>query len=280
MTTARVVLIAFVLLPGSVFSETIFLRSGQYVTGEVSGQTATTITLRTATGARVIQKAKIRRILYTTTSQEDKQRLEEKARADQERRRKDQLERERVRKVQQEQEAQAKAKAKAEADRKREADEAARKKQAKAGFFDGKLRGSLLHSAILPGWGQRDQGRNRAGNIYSGVALGSAMLTLYFYRDYKPKRKDYESKSDLLLGVAVGAPDSAVAAAGAYGYSQTEAARASMHTAGSRANFFFTVFALNWAWNLVDLVIFRPSSGATVFLDPSNGLNLGFRIQF
>ena len=276
----RVMLLgAALVLPVAVSAETVFLRNGQYVTGELVGQTLSTISLRTSTGrVQVIPKSKIRRILYTTTSEEQKRDLEEKARAAAAQRAAEKLAREKAEKARREKDAVAREQA--EKERKRQAEEATRRKEAQAGFLESPLGRAVFRSALLPGWGQRFQGRTWIGDIYTGASIGFGVLAWYFYKDYQPKRKTYESESQVSLGLALLSPDLIVGPTAAYGYRRALDARNRMRLSGNRANVFWTGFALTWAWNMVDVVLFRPGEGAAVFVAPSDGLQVGFRILF
>lgn len=271
------------LLPGALGAETVFLRNGQYVSGELVGQTATTITLRTRTGTKTIEKTKIRRIIYTSTSDEEQRQLEERAKQQREQRERERLAREKAdneRRAEAEKAARERERvAKEAAEKRRKEEEEARAKR-RFGPFDGELVSALWRSAVLPGWGQTHQGRADTGRIYGGVAVGTLFFTWWFRRTYVPRRADYTNDSDVALGVAIAAPDSTAGAALGLMYGSLLESRDRMQTAGFRTNLFFTAFVLNWAWNLVDVVIFRPSQKTALFFAPMDGPGIGVRISF
>jgi hypothetical protein len=75
----------FTPLSGSLLADTLYLRSGSKVEGEISNQSRTSVTIVDSNGkTRVIQKGEIRKIQYSqgnaSTSDDDKQRNEEKQR--------------------------------------------------------------------------------------------------------------------------------------------------------------------------------------------------------
>lgn len=267
--------------PASLLAETVFFRNGQYLNGELIAQTKETVTMRTATGEQVISKAKIKRILYNTTSAEDKKKLEEQAKAEEKKREQERIERERI--------AEAKRKdddaKRAQAEEARKRDEAAAKKSSGGGsLFGGLVSEATLagvwRSAVIPGWGQYYQGRQDRAKIYAGAAVGTFVLTYYFYQDYSKKHKTYSSEADTLLGITIGAPDSVFAGAAAYGYTKTLAARKDMEKSGNRTNLLFTGLVLFWGWNIADAVIFRPSENTAVFVAPTDSFNVGVLARF
>ncbi len=268
-------------VPASLLAETVFLRSGQYINGELTAQSKDTVTLRTANGEQVILKSRIKRILYNTTTPDEKKKLEEEAKAEEQKREKERVERERIADAKRKEEADKRAQA--EADRRR--DEAAAKKTGGGGsLFRGLLSEATLagvwRSAVIPGWGQYHQGRQDRAKIYAGAALGTFVLTYYYYQDYNKKHKTYAGEADTLLAVTLAAPDSVFAGAAAYGYSNTLKARKEMEKSGNRTNQLFMGLVLFWAWNIADAVIFRPSDNTAVFVMPTDQLNVGVLTRF
>lgn len=269
-------------LPGSLAAETVFLRNGQYVVGEILAQSRESITLGTSAGVKTIPKVKIRRILYTTTSPDDKQKLEERARAAAKRREQERLAREKAHREALAAEALRRQKAQeaAREEAARQAAAEAKRKKANSGLLSDRSRAALWRSALLPGWGQHYQERTQASYIFGGIAGGSAFLTWYFYRDYTPKRSSYESTSTSSLVLSLAAPDSIAGPVAALAYSRVAEARNQMETSGSRSNLFLTAFILTWAANLGDVILFESRGGAAVYVSPGQSMQLGLRIQF
>ncbi|MCR9141771.1 MAG: DUF5683 domain-containing protein [bacterium] len=217
----------------SLQADTIYLKNGQTVTGDIVGQTRTRIDVQTTAGLKRVQKTNIRRVVFSKNNGADdaaarKAREEAARKAAQEaaaRKAREEAARKSAqeaaaRKAREEaarksaQEAAAR-KAREEAARKSAQEaaarkaaqeaEAARKNQVEDSRPSSVTRGGALwRSLILPGWGQYAQGRNIAAFGYGGAFVGAAALTASYEADYRSKQSALDSAgSNLNFSIVV-----------------------------------------------------------------------------
>ncbi|MBL8021987.1 MAG: hypothetical protein JNM27_20095 [Leptospirales bacterium] len=301
-------LLVLLLLAGSLAAENVYLRDGRVISGRISNQTRTDITIETAQGTMKINKDQIRRIQYDTQvddkakeearKAEEKRRLEEynRQQAEQRRQNEERMKQEEAKRLEAEKKNQDEAKRladqkkleedkkKADADKKRRDDES---KMKPAGPF---WYGAMVRSMVLPGWGQYYQGRNRAAFLNGGLTLGLGIFSLYEEGHYHRNRNNYSSTSTtFLLGtpfVARNYFNVSQTDGQAYfwflkGYGQTSSARIRMETHAQRLRVARTAFLLAYAWNVVDVVLFNPTTTTKVGLQTGPGnYRLAFAMTF
>ena len=216
----------------SLAAETVYLRDGRVLTGRITSQTRTDITIVTPQGPMNIQKDQIRRIQYDTAA-EDKAR-EDARKAEEARRLQEQQQRqaEEARKLQEQQQRQAEEQKRLEAEKKaqeqkvadqkkaeeekRKAEEAKRQAEGESTAsaqerkrieeklrrmreFDERARlmgptwyGAVARNVAMPGWGEIYQGR-KIGYLYAGAWAGLATFTLYEKDRYLKAKSVYSS---------------------------------------------------------------------------------------
>ncbi len=217
----------------SLAAETIYLRDGRVLTGQITGQTRTDITINTPQGPMKIMKDQIRRIQYDTSAEdkarEDARRAEEQRRQDEQRRadeqrRQDEAKRlaeqkrlEDEKKKQEEDKKKLEAdKARAEADKQRnesaskEEQERLRRLEARrkaAQELDERAKivnptwyGATARNLAIPGWGQLYENR-KIGYLYAGAWAGLVTWTLYEKDRYMKNKAVYSATTrGFLLG--------------------------------------------------------------------------------
>ncbi len=287
--TKRILTILFVLLSSvaslSLQADTIFLRSGQWVRGNIISQDRSKITVNTENGHRDILKTSIRRIVFgaeeksTMASDEEKKVQEEKLAA----MAKEREEREKAAAKQREEEE---IRRREEAARQEAARQEALKKQqdANGNPVDGRritTLGAVWRSALLPGWGQSYEGRKSAGYKFGGGFLSLFVLTFYFRSQSLSSRETYSQNADMLFAVGAAAPSPYYILGAAALYPQTADSRQRMQTWGNRTNFLGTALFGLYIWNLVDVVLYRPTAQTAVAILPvGDGLRLSWIYQF
>ncbi|MCE9597003.1 MAG: hypothetical protein K8S54_03460 [Spirochaetia bacterium] len=298
----------FLLWAGALMAENVYLRDGRVVSGRISNQTRTDITIETAQGTIKISKDQIRRIQYDTQGDdkakeearkaEEARRLEEYKRQQEEQRRlqEERKRQEDAKRLESDKKNQDEAKRladqkklddekKREEERKRREAEASRVKQSGPFWY-----GAFVRSMVLPGWGQYYQGRKSSAFLNGGLTLGLGIYSLYEEGHYRRNRNNYASTSStFLLGtpfVARNYFNVSQTDGQAYfwffkGYGQTSAARVRMEVHAQRLRFARTGFLAAYAWNLVDVVLFNPSSTSKVGLGAGvDGYKLAFTSSF
>jgi hypothetical protein len=215
----RFLLLTFLILFGGLGSglhaDTIFLKNGQTVTGDIVSQTRNRIDIQTTAGLKRVQKTMVRRVVFSkkeSASEAAARRAREAAarKAEAEAARQAEAEAEAVRRA--EVESARKAEAEAEAARKSQAEAETAARQAEA---DRKEReaaeaarvpitssGALWRSMILPGWGQYYQGRTFAAFGYGGAFVGAAALAgVRIQRvSESPERPGYSGRESEFFG--------------------------------------------------------------------------------
>lgn len=175
----RALLLAALFSVSTLAAETIFLRSGKTIEGQVLRQDRTKVVIRTAGGIQTIPKSLIRRITYGKDAAAIQKEKEAQARkAEQERQAA--LRRQELERKQKEEELRK------EQERKREEEERAAAAQKKSpsksagkesGPNSGNLFGRALRSAVLPGWGHLYSGERATAYTYAttfALSLGYA----------------------------------------------------------------------------------------------------------
>lgn len=195
LPVVTVILIAFALfLPASIKADTVRMKNGQVLTGQIVAQTRTSVTIRTSGGMRVVQKAQIASIQYgAVESPEEKRRKElERQRKIEEARK----ERERIEREKREQEEAEKAAKEAEEQRKRE-QELERKRQEEERIRQELANrpttwGATWRSMILPGWGQHYRGDTTQGWVTMGAYSLLGLAALYNENELKVAQSKFE----------------------------------------------------------------------------------------
>lgn len=225
-------------LPAALLAETIYMRDGRVLTGRITNQSRTDITLATAQGVLTIQKDQIRRIQYDNPQQdaqkaEEARRLEE-ARREQERK----LQEERLKEYERQQQLQRQQNEQRlqQEEKKRRDEEEAKKRlelekkpdkkpddkplndwkkreeerMRKLKEFEERARllgptwyGALARNMVFPGWGEVYQGRQTRGLLLAGSFAALTTFTLYEAERY---RKNYTNYADTTGGFIVGTP--------------------------------------------------------------------------
>ena len=116
--TLPLFLLLFLLAPVAAAADTVILKSGQEVDGQIVNQSETTITIRTRNGVQTLPKTQVRRILYGDAYR--KQQDELKRKREEEKRRKEEEEK---RKAEEDAKRLAEERQKAEEEAEREIDE-------------------------------------------------------------------------------------------------------------------------------------------------------------
>lgn len=198
------IFVSLVILQGPLYSEDIYLRNGQLVSGRITGQSLTDITITGLKGRQTIPKREIKKIRYVPYSEE-----EVKARLARERaarlaaiRRKEELEKQKIEaekraEVEKKEKELAELEQQIQADREREAKEQAERAQAlrtlvDEGTFENDVEEPISYwdftwrSLLVPGWGHFYLDRPVVGSLYSG---GTVLLIGNAYNQYRIARK-------------------------------------------------------------------------------------------
>lgn len=270
--------VVFLLSVSVVLGDTIYLKNGQVIQGQIISQDKDRVKFRSATGELIIEKNAIRRITYgdapekapdEAKDQEAKQRLEEQKRLEAEKDEKEKAELERLLAEKEKELERIKkecAPLKAEAD----ARAAASKKFGSS---------SIWRSAVLPGYGQIYRGDRLRG----GAFLGATLLTGYYYystyREYNSARLSYRQAGSL-------SPVSALSSntyitAGVFAFVNQRRSR--MQVQSARANFAAGLLLTTYLWNLGDAVIAsreRGLSDASPPISATPAIQFAYSIRF
>ncbi|MBI3396752.1 MAG: hypothetical protein HY042_13020 [Spirochaetia bacterium] len=259
-------------------AETIFLRNGQYFTGAIVDQSKESITIRTADGAVTYPKAKVKRIVYSQTNEEERKKLAEEEKAREQAQQRDRMAREQAAREQQ---------AKEEAERKRKEEDLKKAQEAvksdttrASAWLDARLPPPIWRSALLPGLGQQYAQEKFKSSIFSGGTATMILLMLYNRTMYESQRKQYLNDADNLLATVVAAPDTVFPIAGSMAYDKTFKSRQLMQKYGNRTNQLATGIVLLWAVNMVDIIWFRVSDRVSLVVNPGDNPSLGVRIIY
>ncbi len=236
--------VAILFLSGpALLAETIYLRDGRVLTGRITNQSRTDITLATPQGVVTIQKDQIRRIQYDNPQQDaakaEEARRQEELRREQERK----LQEERLKEYQRQQELlrqqnekrlEDEKKQRETQDEKKRADEEKKRlelekqnktdpqkttgdaqrreeeRQKRLREFEEQRRllgptwyGALARNLVFPGWGEMYQGRNAKGMVMAGSFAALTTFTLYEGERYRKNNANY---ADTTLGFLTGTP--------------------------------------------------------------------------
>jgi len=313
----RLLLIAtFLTFTAALYAENVYLRDGRIVSGRITNQTRTDITIATPQGVIKIQKDQIRRIQYDTGTDEKAQ---EEARKAEERRRLEEYNRqqEEMKRRQEEQRRQEEARKaeeqrkteqqKAEADKRladqkkteedkrkqeeaRKREEENRRREAEARDAGPTWYGAFVRSLVLPGWGQYYSGRKTTGYMMGCGFLVAGGLMLREQSAYDRNRSAYaETTRGFLLGtpfVARSLFNVSQTDGQAYywffaGSGQTGATRERMELHAKKLSALKTGVAVFYAWNIVDVILFRPTTTTKVGMGADeNGYRLAFTSHF
>src|SRR5688572_23393537 len=85
-TNYILLIFCFLVASVSLFAETIYLKSGEIVYGQITQQSVQEIEIRTSKSTRVISKDDIKRIAYTDPTAEEKQKEEARQLAEEKKR--------------------------------------------------------------------------------------------------------------------------------------------------------------------------------------------------
>ncbi|MBX7058651.1 MAG: hypothetical protein K1X75_11345 [Leptospirales bacterium] len=276
---------ATILLPAALLADTVFLKNGQQLEGKVIGQTRTSVTFRPVTGAvRTIAKSDIRRIAYGPTQSDAEARAEQERRdrlretqalsAENRRLMEDEWRRLDTERNKLEEERRRIDEEWARLDRGRE-DSGRRPPTVSNPTDSDRLIAAFMRSLIFPGWGQYYQGRTTTGYIYAGSYLALAGATIATESAYYRLRGKYSDRANLFLVTSpvalsfLGVPITDLTGFQISGFLQARDvgdARFRQEQASRRANFLRTALVAFYAWNLVDVVIYRPSSGQSLHM--------------
>ena len=181
-------------LSRSLIAEEVHMKDGKVISGRVTGQNTSNIEIKTATGSLWLAKAKIKKIIYQPTTEEEK-----KAKRDAQLKRlmAQKAARLKIEKEIQEKEEKDRLLKELEEKTKQEALEIAQEKARRAEALRELVQNQTMEkpvdepisywdfawrSIVLPGWGHFYLERPTVGAIYSG---GSAFLVFNVYRSYR-----------------------------------------------------------------------------------------------
>lgn len=288
---------AILLFAGALAADTIQLKNGQALNGKIVGQTRTTVRINVGGEVRTVQKSDISRISYGPTAADAEQKRAEEARR--QRLRQEQALSEENKRIMEEEWERLDAERKAIEEERRKLQqewEMLREKGAVGGAAKpetpaSRLRGAIFRSLIAPGWGQYYQGRTTTGYVYGGSALALAGIAAATEAHYQSAREDYELNANYFLlsspaflattGLFTVNDVSVFYPSGLLISQNTSDARARMETRSQQANLARSALLLFWAWNVADVVLFRPSDNQALSLEAGQGgLGLRFDLRY
>ena len=235
-----------------VHADTIYLIRGGSVEGTVVSQSRTQVTLRTTGGIRVLQKTAIRRISYG----EQKRAAKEQP----------------VPAVKQPGKTPAKV----------EQPQPERRRPPPP-----TLLGALGRSALLPGWGQRAQGRDLAGNLYTYSFLGVTVATLVLFHRTKVSASRYSTARQQMPIRSLSYYSTVGLGSGLFYLQQqndVQQKRRLHERLASRGNAAVALLGGIYLANLADVILLRPRPGTTLSVrsleEGSLGLQIRWAVQF
>ncbi len=265
-------------------ADTIYLKNGQTLTGDIVQQSRTEISIQTTAGVKRVQKTTIRRVVFS--SRQDGAAREEaarKARQQEEAARK--AREEAVRKQQQ-----------AEAERAdREAAERAAQEDAEDAEEPQITRGGALwRSLILPGWGQSYQGRSSAAWGYGGAFLATGALNAVFISELQTRQAALDAAgsslnlSVVVLGAALPTIDPTLALRPQlfglqfFNFAERNAANGAARSASRNVQLGNLLLGAVYVASIVDVIVFHPGDNMNValFTAPDGGAGLRLQLRF
>jgi len=279
----------FLFLVTALQADQLFLKNGQVIEGQITAQSRTSVTIKTAGGNLTIQKAQIRRIVFGAVKDPDEEKRKKEAE-------------ERLKKLKEEREKRQKEREdgdreKDELEKKREEE---RQKEAQTEETpepeEITLTGALVRSAIIPGWGQVYQGRGAMGGLYitSYVALLGTTGAQYARYSWLKEIYQKQNRRNLvwsplgidMLGGGLGLTadtfgSSNLNALGLHYQWQTISTRQKMEATAYRTNLAASALAAFYVWNLTDVVLFSGSDDAAFGILPlDDGLGFALTARF
>lgn len=282
----RFITIAFLLFSSTLFSDTVYLKNGQSITGKVIRQSRQRIQIRLKNGnIKSINKARIRRTRFGPVKdikkeqelkrkqaelarinkkkeQEEKERLEKQRKLDEELRlaeeqkRKEQLRRDRQNRLDQQK---------------------IQDKKSKPDTSDPEIDkwGALWRSAIIPGWGQWARGEKVTGGLFAaGTILGGVALyetnRIYLNSVDDANSLNNPFSENIFVVVALGATAAQIPTLPAiqdpvfftlYNQPFVEQ-RARLANQLENQRIAGATIAFVYIWNLVDAFFFHPANAA------------------
>lgn len=148
--------------------------------------------------------------------------------------------------------------------------------------------GALWRSAILPGWGQRYQGRSGIGWLYTGSMVVLAMATRSQYHEAQIKRDIYQDNANSFLYTTpaiftylISNTANYSANPALFNFIQTQNARKILDREDRELKNMGLVMAGFYIWNLADVFIFADSGSVSFGLSGrSDGLGLQLALRF
>ncbi|MBE7437010.1 MAG: hypothetical protein HS115_01050 [Spirochaetales bacterium] len=281
-------LLIFLVLATALRADQLFLKNGQTIEGQITAQSRTSVTIKTAGGNMTIQKAQIRRIVFGAVKDPDEEKRKKEAE-------------ERLKKLKEEREKRQKEREdgdreKDELEKKREEERQKELTQETPEPEEITLTGAIVRSAILPGWGQVYQGRGAMGGLYitSYVALlgttGAQFARYSWLKDiYKKQNRRNFMWSPLgidMLGGGLGLTAETFGSnnlntLGLHYQWQTISTRQKMEATAHRTNLAASALAAFYVWNLTDVVLFSGGTDAALGILPyDDGLGFALTARF
>lgn len=167
----RSILILLVFFSVPIWSaQTILLKNGSSIKGDVTGQNEKTLTVRTADGVQTISKRSILKVIYKDVNEEEAKR------------------------IRQEEETKIREAKSAEEKKKIEEDAIVQKPDSK--ISGTRSRWSLVwRSAVLPGWGHYKAERKKTAIVYGSLFWGGVVATAFASQQIGQKKSEYESST-------------------------------------------------------------------------------------
>lgn len=151
-------------------AQTILLKNGTSLKGDVTGQNEKTITVRTGDGVQTISKRSILKVIYKEVNEDE------------------------VKRIRQEEETKIREAKSAEEKKKIEEEAIAQKPEVK--LYGTRNRWSLVwRSAVLPGWGHYKAERKKTGIVYGALFWSGVVATAFASQQIGKKKSEYESST-------------------------------------------------------------------------------------
>ena len=229
----------------TLFAETLILKSGEVVTGKITGQDRASVRMDVDGRLMVFQKTEIQRIVFSRSEEEvaaqEARRLEELRRLQEEQRRQKELR-----------------------------DKSDRENHTGVGV-SGSF-SSIWRSALFPGWGQFHDSRDRAGYGWGGSFLLTGIFAVALARRAASAEDSYRSaiRSSVLLspGAIVLSTNTGMDPSFSAGHflltsNQSSSARTRWRADSRAASAMAGIAGLIYAANIIDVVLFHPGGGSS-----------------
>lgn len=305
-------LILFVVAPFVALSaDTIYLKNGQTLTGDIVQQSRTEISIQTTAGVKRVQKTTIRRVVFS--SRQDGAAREEAARKARQQEEAARKAREAAARKQQQAEAERRARQQEEAARKAREEAVRKQQQAEAERADREAAeraaqedaedaeepqitrgGALWRSLILPGWGQSYQGRSSAAWGYGGAFLATGALNAVFISELQTRQAALDAAgsslnlSVVVLGAALPTIDPTLALRPQlfglqfFNFAERNAANGAARSASRNVQLGNLLLGAVYVASIVDVIVFHPGDNMNValFTAPDGGAGLRLQLRF